>query len=477
MEAKVSTLIHEHTNTIQTGIFTPMAGRLLQRQCACGQHTGGGECAGCREKRERLQRTALSPASLNAVPPIVHDVLKSPGQPLDARARAFMEPRFGHDFSGMQVHTPELNTVPMLMSINQPGDRYEQEADSIAARVMQAKNTYTGQEMVERAQSPYKYDFGQIRIYTDTQAVESARAIHALAYTVGNNIVFGAGQYAPGTDTGKQLLAHELTHTLQQRQHQGANQGLIMRKWDALDPECSSDMPGSWIKLIEVQQETPQSVTIHWDDGREESDICSTGKGHCCVDPAEPDAVACSIAESKHDDTNCTPITERNGFTVHNRERNHRGINWWTVIDESRKIALHEFDPVDNTPLSHGCVRLHEAMARSIFCGVRQHATHVQIHGFARPMCDHEALLDEWFDDFAQAGQPLDGEQVTPKERSAIREERRILQQIFGGNQAELTDMIHDTIHDVGPFALPNDQDRTNLAARIPHCSSTAAPK
>ncbi len=105
-------------------------GGILQRQCACGQHAGGGECEECRKKREgMIQRAAVSSAPVNAVPPIVHDVLSSPGQPLDAEARAFMEPRFGHDFS-------------------------------------------------------------QVRVHTDAKATESARAVNALAYTVGRDVVW-----------------------------------------------------------------------------------------------------------------------------------------------------------------------------------------------------------------------------------------------------------------------------------------------
>jgi hypothetical protein len=70
-----------------------------QRQCACGNHTvAGSKCEECRKKREgTLQRAAISS------PPIVHDVLRSPGQPLDAATHTFMEPCFGHDFS--LVHT------------------------------------------------------------------------------------------------------------------------------------------------------------------------------------------------------------------------------------------------------------------------------------------------------------------------------------------------------------------------------------
>ncbi len=113
-------------------------------------------------------RTAASTA-----PAIVQEVLRSAGQPLDAATRAFMEPRFGHDFSGVRVHT-------------------------------------------------------------DAKAAESARAIGASAYTVGREIVFGAGQYAPAKTEGQRLIAHELTHTLQQTNATGSltrvNPGSLQRK-------------------------------------------------------------------------------------------------------------------------------------------------------------------------------------------------------------------------------------------------------
>jgi hypothetical protein len=58
--------------------------------------------------------------------------------------------------------------------------------------------------------------FDQVRVHTDVRATESARAVNALAYTRGRDIVFGAGQYAPETMAGRRLLAHELTHVMQQ---------------------------------------------------------------------------------------------------------------------------------------------------------------------------------------------------------------------------------------------------------------------
>ncbi|HWF08934.1 MAG TPA: DUF4157 domain-containing protein [Bryobacteraceae bacterium] len=132
-------------------------GAPLQRKCACGGNPGpAGECEACRKKR--LQRKGSDPSSVNRhpseVPPIVHEVLRSPGQPLDAKTRAFMEPRFGHDF-------------------------------------------------------------GHVRVHTDAKAAESARAVHALAYTVGHNVVFDAA-HSPETIGSRRLLGHELAHVVQQ---------------------------------------------------------------------------------------------------------------------------------------------------------------------------------------------------------------------------------------------------------------------
>ena len=62
----------------------------------------------------------------------------------------------------------------------------------------------------------FGYDFSQVRIHTDKRASQSAGAVNALAYTVGQDVVFGKGQFAPNTTTGQRLLAHELTHVIQQ---------------------------------------------------------------------------------------------------------------------------------------------------------------------------------------------------------------------------------------------------------------------
>jgi outer membrane protein OmpA-like peptidoglycan-associated protein len=133
-----------------------MGHRLLAHQLAhVVQRCGGHACptGGCRHEDERLARSASGTGPV--APPIVGAVLRSPGTPLGPQLRADMERRLGYDFSAVRVHT-------------------------------------------------------------DAGAVESAAAMRATAYTVGSHIAFASGHYAPGTPVGRQLLAHELAHVVQQ---------------------------------------------------------------------------------------------------------------------------------------------------------------------------------------------------------------------------------------------------------------------
>jgi Domain of unknown function (DUF4157) len=188
--------------------FTPVHGGLLQRKCACdGAPEVVGECEGCNKKRlqRKAQNSEMEARNESAVPQIVHEVLRSPGQPLDATTRAYMESRFGHDFSRIRVHT-DPSIIGSDIAVNQPDDLHEQEASRVSAMVMHAKDS-----------SARGANFSHIRVHVGEVAAESARAVNARAYTVGQNIIFGEGYYSPSTFGGKQLIAHELTHAVQQR--------------------------------------------------------------------------------------------------------------------------------------------------------------------------------------------------------------------------------------------------------------------
>ncbi|HWW77646.1 MAG TPA: DUF4157 domain-containing protein [Pyrinomonadaceae bacterium] len=223
-------------------------GSVLQRKCACGTHTvAGGECDSCRTKHEgRVQRSSVGSPNAVEAPSSVRDVLRSPGQPLDPTTRAFMESRFAHDFSRVRVRPSEGGILQPRLTVNEPGDRYEQEADRVAERVMSltAQRPPRAGEVEPRARvlgppegaqtaapesspspagerssagpRPTAPDFGHVRVHTGGRAAESARELNAAAYTVGRDVVFGEGQYAPGTSAGRNLLAHELAHVIQQ---------------------------------------------------------------------------------------------------------------------------------------------------------------------------------------------------------------------------------------------------------------------
>jgi hypothetical protein len=66
-------------------------------------------------------------------------------------------------------------------------------------------------------ESRFGHDFGDVRVHTDGAAHESAKSVNAQAYTVGSNVVFQRDKYDPASDSGKHMLAHELTHVVQQR--------------------------------------------------------------------------------------------------------------------------------------------------------------------------------------------------------------------------------------------------------------------
>lgn len=150
---------------------------------------------------------------------------------------------------------------------NPPGDRYEQEAEEVADRIvrttapkLERKPSHRGPMSVpsvvhEVLRSPGRplepdthafmaarlgHDFDAIRLHTDPAAARSAAAVGARAYTVGQNLVFGAGEYAPTTEPGRRLLAHELTHSVQQR-----GMPVSMQCASTSDRDNAGDTPGA----------------------------------------------------------------------------------------------------------------------------------------------------------------------------------------------------------------------------------------
>ena len=276
---------------------------LLQRTCACGQHTiAGAQCSTCRSEQSTLHRSQRAfepPSAPGAVPG------SSPAQENGTSFNSAFDraSRFGHDFSRIPIHPPAAGALQTKLAINQPGDHYEQEADRISEQVMrtpepqlqracacggacpkcqteqldqehdrvQAKRVGSGDlgqtaappivhEVLRSPGQPldpatrafmeprFGHDFSHVRVHADESAEMSARTINAHAYTVGNDIVFGHGRFDFNGTEGRRLIAHELTHVVQQSaEHasgaaaqQLAGAGVLQRKDD---PKASPKAP------------------------------------------------------------------------------------------------------------------------------------------------------------------------------------------------------------------------------------------
>jgi hypothetical protein len=111
--------------------------------------------------------------------------------------------------------------VQTKLEISQPGDVYEQEADRVAEQVMRMpqpalQRCACGGACASCAGTSLMPRESNVRIHRDAEAAASAAAVRARAYTVGSDVVFARGAYAPGSAAGRRLLAHELTHVVQQ---------------------------------------------------------------------------------------------------------------------------------------------------------------------------------------------------------------------------------------------------------------------
>ncbi len=184
----------------QSSSASPLSkGEILQRKCdSCGQHTiAGGECGDCGKKKSGLQRKLSIGAS---------------NDPLELEA----------DRVADQVMSTSPNSVfnsapPRIQRFT--GQTTEQadmaapaSVDSVLSSPGSPLDTGLQQDMSQR----FGHNFSRVRVHTDAAAARSAQEVNANAYTVGHNMVFGAGRYAPGTHKGRRLLAHELTHVVQQ---------------------------------------------------------------------------------------------------------------------------------------------------------------------------------------------------------------------------------------------------------------------
>lgn len=261
----------------------------LQKACRCG-----GECPKCQRGKMGLEPIGLQTSRLQGIesgrteaPTEVRAVLARTGQPLNATTREFMEHRFGHDFS-------------------------------------------------------------QVRIHSDKRAAESADAINARAYTVGQNIVFGHGEYTPSTLSSRRLLAHELTHVIQQSQS-----GLTVQRAPRSDP-CT--YAGSAVKEREVHLNLSLNAVR----------VYTRGGGHTQFNNLINGPAASALARA-------------NGWCHMYSVKGHQrrsSLGLINFVNYCGNFGFHsnfwyKSGRITRIPgtVSHGCARLHDADASSTASG------------------------------------------------------------------------------------------------------------
>ena len=348
--------------------FAPVRHNLLQRKCACGGTPGlDGECAGCRRKRLLGSRSAPFDQADKEVP-------RSPDRSLDARTTlTSSEAIFGHDFSKVPVHDTAPVRIQPRLAVSSPEDPYEREANRKAEEVMRmpnleadglsperketslglvqreaalrhdpaglpvpgsfADNLGSGQPLDAGARAFFEPRFGKdlshVRIHTDRSADTAARTVGARAFTRGSDIVFRGDQYHPHTYAGRRLLAHELTHVVQQGaaphiQQRSADEnlgppsqtsrkptemtGYVVQRWpgDGLHP------PGdcSWVTYLPLRGSVETAKAVVSTLG-----ACSPGDS-CLFLASKIAAITAEIAARVALDTTCF----RGGDTGHRQQ-------------------------------------------------------------------------------------------------------------------------------------------------------------
>ncbi len=188
----------ESQSGFETPVFQPLTGGALQRKCACGVATSiSGGCEECGKKQQLSLQTKLK--------------VGEPGDAYEREADRVADQMMA-DHARPAVGGAPLRIQRFSGQSNGQVGAAPASVDHALASHGSPMQPALRQDMEQR----FGYDFSRVRVHTGMAAEQSARDVNAHAYTVGQNIVFGAGRFAPGTREGRQLIAHELTHVAQQ---------------------------------------------------------------------------------------------------------------------------------------------------------------------------------------------------------------------------------------------------------------------
>jgi uncharacterized protein DUF4157 len=165
--------------------------------------------------------------------------------------------------------------VSANLNISHPEDPSERDARQTASHLLSSRDALpiaadqtrpqSGQSLADSTRAHFEpnlgVDLSHVRIHTDSRAAASARALNAKAFSLGSDIVFGEGQYAPETESGQRVLAHELSHVAQQS-HGGGSANTIHRDEEPARPKIASSVTQKFADLPEgIPVSDPRGAT------------------------------------------------------------------------------------------------------------------------------------------------------------------------------------------------------------------------
>jgi hypothetical protein len=273
------TIVAQQAKTVS---FLPTAQGLLQRKCACSNHTiASGECAECAKNKSGLQRKLRIGAS---------------NDPLELEAD-----RVADQVMAAPSHSAVTTAPPRIQryagQVIEGSDTAPASVDRVLASSGRPLEPALQQDMEQR----FGHDFSSARVHSGGAAEQSARDVNANAYTVGHNVVFGAGQFTPGTHGGRQLLAHVVQQRVKPAMHE---EKPLLLEFSRYEYETEANLiTNASVSSTSCDTALPQglrpvvSINNSYCIQRQASN--TTVSFHGCPDPKQPELIKKAVATAR----------------------------------------------------------------------------------------------------------------------------------------------------------------------------------
>ena len=230
-----------------------VASGLLQPKCACGGAVGmSGECEGCSKKQRLGLQTKL--------------MINKPGDIYEQEAD-----RIADQVLAVPSQDTVRDTPPPIQRLSGHSNGELDAAPASVGQTLASPGRPLEPTLRYDMEQRFGHNFSRVRVHSDAAAEQSARDVSANAYTVGSSIVFGAGRFAPGTTEGRRLIAHELTHVVQQSST-GRSRETLARQPDPNDKPAADPNIELARKLAKKLQEKKRDEVLKDIEGLKPAD-------------------------------------------------------------------------------------------------------------------------------------------------------------------------------------------------------------